>query len=689
MLLRILLGTLVSLSTMAWAQFYQRQGIQWVQDVQWLRTKYVGRVKENMIVTLARIIGRHPHWQSLISHTLKWAQKKAEKHTDIDFVNTDFPEVVAFFNRHPPLTVDGWIFYKKALEGNFSPAFQKNLQTFFVTASLTPGEQDAILAHFYKFIDKRTYFQRIARLLWEAHAEEAKALLNHKRSPEFKALRFVTRLMTKDAYQKDPTVLRDLQDLSAEEKKWDLVGTALVRFFIRADRGKEALSVWATHHFPVAHGDMTSSGPLASFAKKTLSEVEVGLMRELIREANQLAQQKNFSQCKELAQKMLLGDSQVPSEAWEEKLWLQGLITVGFLNQPREALIRFLVLAEYPHVRSDEDGVKELARAFKKATIDPKTRHRYRSRGYFWAGLCYEKLKEKEKALACFKKASQYPFFFYGQLAHGKLGKPLQLKFATPAKEQGFKGEQQRELLSFVDHWKHNPLGRKEAKYTQALVKDLVLAARTPSDAAKLMDIVSLLNSSLKVYVAKSLTVDPQKTFSEAYPMCPLPVSTPDPALIYSIALAETCFDPKIISSAGALGIMQIMPHEAASFAKLAGIPYQPERMAEMDYGFRLGIAEINDKIVKTGYFYPLAIASYNAGLHKVEKWLKRTPFRPDSFSALWWIETGISFAETRHYTARVLEHWGVYRTLLKKPFYPQIVWRPCTEVLKKKLATP
>jgi soluble lytic murein transglycosylase-like protein len=571
------------------------------------------------------------------------------------------------------------------LAGRPSVPFQKNLQDFWVTTLLTSSEQDFMLTHFFQHIKKRHYFQRIAFLLWGDQAVLAKELLDHKRSPEFKALRLATRLMTKGAFKKDVTVEKEVASLSPEEKKWDIMGTSLVRFLIRADRGREALSVWLAYGFPICHDDITSSGPLKKSAQKTLNDVEVGLMRELIREANQLNKQGRAAQAKEIAKKALLTYSAPPSETWEEKLWVQGLITFGLLHDPKEALIKFLILAEYPQIRSQEDGIRESVRNVKGAPIDPKTRHRYRSRGYFWAGLCYEKMNEKEKARECFKKAARYPFFFYGQLAHGKLGRPLEIKFSNPPKEQGFKGEKQRELLSFVDHWQHNPLGRKEAKYTQALVQDLVTAARTPADAAKLMDILSILNPSLKVYVAKSLTADPQKTFSDAYPMCSLPVATPDAALIYSIALAETCFNPKVISSAGAIGIMQIMPHEAATFAKLAKIPYQPERMTEIGYGFRLGIAEINDKLSKSGYFYPLAIAAYNAGSHKVGGWLQRTPFKPDSFSALWWMEAGISFAETRAYTARVLEHWGVYRSLLKKPFYPQIVWRPCTEVLRKR----
>ena len=67
--------------------------------------------------------------------------------------------------------------------------------------------------------------------------------------------------------------------------------------------------------------------------------------------------------------------------------------------------------------------------------------------------------------------------------------------------------------------------------------------------------------------------------------------------------------------------------------------------------------------------YYVLAIAAYNAGPHRVKKWLDLygdlREFK-DFHQAIDWIES-IPFSVTRNYVQRVLENLQIYRAILYK----------------------
>jgi soluble lytic murein transglycosylase len=152
----------------------------------------------------------------------------------------------------------------------------------------------------------------------------------------------------------------------------------------------------------------------------------------------------------------------------------------------------------------------------------------------------------------------------------------------------------------------------------------------------------------------------------------PMPVTPPaglEPAIAFGIMRQESSFNPTIVSGAGAVGLMQLMPETARRTAEKNGIPYGG--VGDLDdpqTNMALGSAYISGLIQNFGNCLPLAIAAYNAGPTNVANWLAANG-DPEMGSAaggadmIDWVEE-IPFSETRNYVQRVTESIVIYRAL-------------------------
>lgn len=133
-----------------------------------------------------------------------------------------------------------------------------------------------------------------------------------------------------------------------------------------------------------------------------------------------------------------------------------------------------------------------------------------------------------------------------------------------------------------------------------------------------------------------------------------------DPYLVASIIRQESGFEPTTVSNAGAVGLMQIMPQEAARIASAAGLQaITREQLFDPHENIAMGAAEFSQKLAAMDGNHILAIAAYNAGEEAVGRWLARTPIGdPDEF-----VES-ISYAETRLYVKTVTRNRFEYRRI-------------------------
>jgi soluble lytic murein transglycosylase len=131
-----------------------------------------------------------------------------------------------------------------------------------------------------------------------------------------------------------------------------------------------------------------------------------------------------------------------------------------------------------------------------------------------------------------------------------------------------------------------------------------------------------------------------------------------DPALIAGVIYTESRFRDQT-SHAGAKGLMQILPSTADDIArKSGGTAFVQGDLANPQVNISYGSFYLRYLIRRYGGNEVLAIAAYNAGEGRVDRWVFDARHRGEEFDHA----RHIPFPETRHYVEQVLEMRGRYR---------------------------
>ena len=129
-----------------------------------------------------------------------------------------------------------------------------------------------------------------------------------------------------------------------------------------------------------------------------------------------------------------------------------------------------------------------------------------------------------------------------------------------------------------------------------------------------------------------------------------------DKAWVLAVIRQESAFSIDAESHAGALGLMQLMPATARGTAKKMDLtPPRRQDLLTPATNINIGTSYLKEVLERLNDNPVLAISAYNAGPHRVLKWLPETVLEADI-----WIEL-IPFNETRRYTERVLEYSVIY----------------------------
>jgi soluble lytic murein transglycosylase len=124
-----------------------------------------------------------------------------------------------------------------------------------------------------------------------------------------------------------------------------------------------------------------------------------------------------------------------------------------------------------------------------------------------------------------------------------------------------------------------------------------------------------------------------------------------DPALVASLIRNESRFRSDVVSTAGAIGLMQIMPESGAWIAgQLSISSYSPDQLEDPTFNILLGTWYVRYLLDRYGSL-ETALWAYNAGPSRADVWLA---------------EGDLPYLETQAYADRVRRHLAVYRIALQ-----------------------
>jgi soluble lytic murein transglycosylase-like protein len=277
---------------------------------------------------------------------------------------------------------------------------------------------------------------------------------------------------------------------------------------------------------------------------------------------------------------------------------------------------------------------------------------------HYWASRALIRCRFPEKSDEQLRGAARFPETLYGMLAHEQLGRELPETHAQPdlteADWRRLRDEdavQQAVMLAEI--------GRRDEA-----ADDLVWLVRTgdPDDYPA----QSRLARALGLTGAQTFMAYNAPRGEGAHPSLRYPVTfrTPvggwrvDPALAFAHALQESNFRERVVSPAGAIGLMQIMPitqREYAASINMSSNADLKDPAVNLAFGQRT-----LESLSTAGYTQgqlPKIMAAYNAGPSPVARW--ESEIR-DAGDPLLYMES-IPYWETRGYVAVVMRNYWMY----------------------------
>ena len=324
-----------------------------------------------------------------------------------------------------------------------------------------------------------------------------------------------------------------------------------------------------------------------------------------------------------------------------EQHFTAGWIALRFLREPALALAHFARIA---------DGV-----------ANPITL----ARAEYWQGRAAEAMGRGPEARAHYEQAARWPTAYYGQLARARLGidaVTLRHPPEPPAEARRLEVVRAFEILYAVD----------ERDLAAVMAVEFADKATDTGALALLGEIAAHHNDArTTLLIGKTALAHglPMEYF--AFPDFGVPNYEQigprvEPCVVYSIIRQESAFNPRVVSSANAIGLMQVTPEAGRDTAKRFNVSFDRHRlMGDIAYNAQLGTAELGNDIATWRGSYVLAFVAYNAGPRRASEWIEQygDPRNP-KVDPIDWIER-IPISETRNYVQRVIENMQVYRARL------------------------
>ncbi|MGC0372322.1 MAG: hypothetical protein DGJ47_001034 [Rickettsiaceae bacterium] len=570
--------------------------------------------KENSFIEMSKFLIKNPLWPQR-----ELIQQRAEALLNDKI---DPQAIVKFFLLKKPLTSNGHKHYAYAATAvpQKIPTFPRIIKNGWIKGSFNIQEQKKYYQRFKRLLTIKEHRQKIEYLLMQKKINEAKNIFQYIDSDSKRSFNaHIALIQTPD---KSNIIMQSLPT------KIHTPGIIYQYLFnmrnsnIKSDR---------VHKLVLSIKDFTRYGDEIWFMQNYIAREYIDKKR--YQDAYQAI---SFNMARTRANK-------------SNAEFLSGWLALENLKKPKLALRHF--------------------KNFNKIVSTPISK----ARGMYWMGRAYDALKDKETAHRVYKRnAANYPYAFYGQMSAIEVGVD---KISIPNKGgvKNYKIAPNSKILTdksqifsstlLVSKYGKNSLAQTYIKQVAKLIKN--------QQEAK--DFLSLLKRNENVHhvnwYAKHILHKHIMLKSSNYPLAYKKQKRAiEASLAYSIVKQESSFYKGAISSANAKGLMQLLDETAHDVANELGIEYFKNKLLKDEaYNMKLGSAYLGQMLERFDGSYVLAIASYNAGPHRVDEWIERfgDPRKYHNYrSVINWIET-IPYYETRNYVQRVLENFQVYKSIL------------------------
>ena len=535
-------------------------------------------------------------------------------------VTNDIKKTLDWFQENPPITPIAKIKLSEILiKNNFIEEGNWLLKEAWVNNSFSYSEEKYILKSYKNIITNSENTKRLENLIWKKQWSSANRQLKRV-SSDIKQFSIAKIKLSRrrgnvdQAIKNVPKSLINEESLIYERVKWRR----------KARLEKPSLELLLSYH-----GEY-------SYPKKWWREVNYHTRKQL--------SYKNYKLATKILEQYNLSSKDYLSEAQ----WLAGWLSLTFNKDPKSAY-----------------------KYFSKMFLEVKTPIS-KARASYWAGKASEELGNGEDLKIWYERAAAFPATFYGQLALKKLNRELFLPSQSIEFNQNeFKKFKENELVRALILL----LQVENRKLSRIFAMHLVTQAKNTKDILMLSKILNDFNQvSFSIFVGKKAIYNNIYIPSLNFPVpdtelmnlinknteIPLPVTL-------AITRQESAFDIKAKSRAGARGLMQLMPRTARITAKKNNYKYKRIYLTSRPaYNVKIGSFYFKEMLNKFNGSYVLALAAYNAGPSRVNRWLKTygDP-RKNEIDPVTWMEL-IPISETRNYVQRVIEGIYMYRMLVK-----------------------
>ncbi len=299
--------------------------------------------------------------------------------------------------------------------------------------------------------------------------------------------------------------------------------------------------------------------------------------------------------------------------------------------------------------------------AFREVADDETEDGWLRAAGAYWASRATMAMDDPSGAMTFLRQAAGYSETFYGMIAERQVRLQAAQARAPTARLTlaAYRGPSP-ELARFI---RDNPGAHRAAALAQLgrldeardeLRAGLTLA-RTAQDRQQWTALLPTLGAALSPSAAapRYATLGDYQT----PPLAPRAGFTIDKALVYAIVRQESRFDPMAVSSAGAVGLMQLMPEAAARAAGDDKLKADMSPMFDPAFNLRVGQDYVTWLMERgVGYDILRTVAAYNGGPGTLIKTVQMLGGDADSLLVI----ECLPAQETRNYVEKVMAgYWG------------------------------